>query len=389
MRFGSYAIEDTPFPNWGAATSVFDNLSSQLSSLHQQGALARLNPAGVAAGTEKPITGPDGKQYIFKNGKIQPYTPQSATGGRGTGMGPTLGNAAASMAVPQEYRPLIEQEANRYGIDPNLVAAVIWQESKFNPRAVSPAGAQGLGQLMPATARGLGVTDPFDAAQNIAATARFLAYNLERYQGNLEKAVAAYNAGPGAVDQYGGIPPYAETQRYVPSVLGQYNVYKSRGLDGPTAANPGVGVSQYDLGLPKEIADAFCSPAAVIQFMTYQGRTPNVMEVMNMAKEEGWTVGAGQAGPQAHINLLRRLGIPAYMGPIDPQKIANEAMAGRPVVIDTPGHYYQITGYNQATGTFTFGDAVGARAGNTGTSLDGISRFGFGAPRTAIYLGTQ
>lgn len=384
MQFQNYGTTIPEFGDYNAARSVFDQLGSQLASLHQQGMASRL--AGVSADA-KPVTASDGTQYVMKNGKFIPYTPNGPNGP--SGRGPTMQAAAASMAVPAEYRGLIQEAANKYQVDPNLVAAVIWQESKFNPRAQSPAGAQGLGQLMPATARGLGVTDPFDPAQNIEAATRFLAYNLERYQGNLEKAVAAYNAGPGAVDQYGGIPPYAETQRYVPAVLGQYNVYQSRGLDGPTTANPGAGVSQYDLGLPKEIADAFCSPAAVMQFAAYMGRNPNVMEVMNMAKEEGWTQGAGQAGPQAHLNLLRRLGIPAYMGPVDAQKIANEAMAGRPVVIDTPGHYYQITGYNQATQTFTFGDAVGAKAGNVGTTLDGLSRFGFGAARTAIYLGSQ
>jgi soluble lytic murein transglycosylase-like protein len=118
------------------------------------------------------------------------------------------------------FQGLIESAARKYGVRPALLAAVVKQESNFNPAAKSGAGAKGLTQLMDATARGLGVTDAFDPAQSLDGGARFLGGLLKRFKGNESLALAAYNAGPGAVQKYGGIPPYQETQRYVPKVLG-------------------------------------------------------------------------------------------------------------------------------------------------------------------------
>ncbi|HEY8532317.1 MAG TPA: transglycosylase SLT domain-containing protein [Micromonospora sp.] len=125
------------------------------------------------------------------------------------------GSAAALAQIP--YGDLFVQAGTRYGVSPALLAAVAKVESGYNPRAVSPAGAQGLMQLMPATARELGVTNPFDPAMAIDGAARLLA-NLLREFGSLPLALAAYNAGSGAVRQYGGIPPYPETQSYVRKV---------------------------------------------------------------------------------------------------------------------------------------------------------------------------
>jgi soluble lytic murein transglycosylase-like protein len=116
------------------------------------------------------------------------------------------------------------ENALRQGIPPALVKAVIAAESAFDSRAVSRKGAQGLMQLMPATAASLGVADPFEPGQNVAGGTSYLKAMIDRY-GDLSRAIAAYNAGPGAVDRYGGIPPYRETQAYVDRVLTYYRRY--------------------------------------------------------------------------------------------------------------------------------------------------------------------
>ena len=120
------------------------------------------------------------------------------------------------------FEDLIQQASSKYGVDADLVKAVIQNESAYDPSAVSSAGALGLMQLMPATADSLGVDNPLDPAQNIDGGVKLLRELLNQFGGNVSNTLAAYNAGPGAVQQYGGIPPYQETQTYVRRVLSTY-----------------------------------------------------------------------------------------------------------------------------------------------------------------------
>jgi hypothetical protein len=136
----------------------------------------------------------------------------------------TASTASGGALAGVPYSDLFNRAASRYGVDPSLLAAMASQESGFNSSAVSPAGAQGLMQFMPATAAGLGV-NPLDPGSAIDGAARYLS-SLKKQFGSTDLALAAYNAGPGTVSRYGGIPPYAETQNYVRAVMSKAEAYK-------------------------------------------------------------------------------------------------------------------------------------------------------------------
>jgi hypothetical protein len=174
---------------------------------------------GIYVGNGKMIAAPqEGEtvkvQDVGTPTVIRRVLPTSSASGTSSG--------GALAGVP--YANLFTSAAARYGVDPSLLAAVASQESGFNSQAVSPAGAQGLMQFMPSTAKGLGV-NAFDPASSIDGAARYLS-SLTQQFGSTSLALAAYNAGPGAVRQYGGIPPYSETQNYVSSVLSKAEAYR-------------------------------------------------------------------------------------------------------------------------------------------------------------------
>lgn len=123
-----------------------------------------------------------------------------------------------SSAGPVQWQPRVAELAAKYDISPTLLEAVVWQESRWNTGAVSPVGARGLAQLMPGTARQMGI-DPRDPSANLEGGARYLRLQLDAFEGDLEKALAAYNAGPARVQRAGGIPAIRETQLYVSSIL--------------------------------------------------------------------------------------------------------------------------------------------------------------------------
>lgn len=150
-------------------------------------------------------------------GLLEDYSASGSVATQALFGGPRTHQVGSAPAMTESLRAAFEETADRYGLDVNLLMAVSWQESAFNPSAVSHAGAMGLMQLMPGTAAGLGV-DPTNPLENLDGGARYLREQIDRF-GSVELALAAYNAGPGAVQRHGGIPPFEETQNYVPMVL--------------------------------------------------------------------------------------------------------------------------------------------------------------------------
>lgn len=148
--------------------------------------------------------------------------PPAALSARSAGSGSDQATSGSSAVSDPQLDQIVRQAAERHDLDPALVKAVISTESNWNPYAVSPKGAMGLMQLVPSTAERFGVGDPYDPAQNVEGGTAYLKELLDRYHGDLKKSLAAYNAGPGAVDASGGVPWYPETRRYVRKVTNAY-----------------------------------------------------------------------------------------------------------------------------------------------------------------------
>jgi soluble lytic murein transglycosylase-like protein len=184
-------------------------------------ALQAASAGDTASASEPALAGYQSSGY---EPSLAAYTPSLTAAGSETT------SAASGAGEANAYEGLIDQAAARYGLDPAVLHGLIEQESGFDPGAVSGAGAAGLTQLMPGTASSLGVANALDPAESIEGGARYLAEMMNRFGGSTADALAAYNAGPGAVQEYGGVPPYAETETYVTKVLGYAEAYRQSHL---------------------------------------------------------------------------------------------------------------------------------------------------------------
>lgn len=273
------------------------------------------------------------------------------------GQGPIGGlSEGASASIPAEYAALVNSAATAHGISAPWLAALLQSESAWNPNAVSPVGAQGLGQLMPATARSLGVTDPFDPAQSIDGAARYLSAQYERF-GSYELAAAAYNAGPGAVERYGDIPPFAETQAYVPKLAGLAAQYGGEGLEEPVV----VCLEAAGLlgGGPLIRGDVACPI----------GQPHNFTD----------TWGAPRSGGRSHkgVDIFAETGIPQYAYTAGTLRLTSSSLGGVSLWVngDTGDTYYyaHLSRYAEGVSTGTrvaAGDLVGytGKTGNARTT---------------------
>jgi hypothetical protein len=279
---------------------------------------------------------------------------------------PTPGGA--DLQPGGDLRAFARQAAAKYGIDPDIFERQIQQESGFRTSAQSPAGATGIAQFMPGTAKGMGI-DPNDPYAALDAAARLDAQNLNRY-GSYDKMLAAYNAGGGNVDKYGGVPPFEETQRYVKNIMaGAGEAIGGAASALGTSARGALGqISQFgDSQLSADEAYSACGPAAAVRFAQMYGRNPTLREATDLARTVGWTSASGMAGLTSEAALMAKMGVPTKMVGADWSTLAREAKSGNPVTISTPGHYFTADGYDPSSGAF--------HVGRSGTDLKGGSEW--------------
>ena len=215
------------------------SVDATVARVTQLEAMLGLSPAGAPLSTSSAssatTTGASGSSGFAAQLASVTGTPAAAA----TTDTPATTGAGAGTGASTPYAAEIDAAAAKYNVDPALLRGLIRQESNFNANATSPAGARGLTQLMPGTAAALGV-DPSVPAQAIEGGAKYLRQQLDRFGNDPAKALAAYNAGPGAVQRYGGVPPYAETQNYVRKVMGYAAEYRQAAPASASAAAASV-----------------------------------------------------------------------------------------------------------------------------------------------------
>jgi soluble lytic murein transglycosylase-like protein len=194
-----------------AASLCASPAGAQVMDIAPDGTVSVRQGAGAA---DWVVVSPASDQTVDQNG--QPIVPAYAY------------SATNPPPVPPQFTAFLNQAAAAANVSPTLLAALVWQESRWNPQAISPKGAMGLAQLMPGTARDLGV-NPADPAQNLVGGARYLRQLLDQFDGNVEKALAAYNAGPARVRSAGGVPAIAETRAYVSSIVRRISLSSTGG----------------------------------------------------------------------------------------------------------------------------------------------------------------
>jgi soluble lytic murein transglycosylase-like protein len=276
-----------------------------------------------------------------------------------------------------DWRAYAAEAAQKAGIDPALFQRQIQQESGFDPNAHSGAGAQGIAQIVPSAHPGV---DPMNPKAALDYAANWMRQLTDRYGGDARKALAAYNAGPGAVDTYGGVPPFEETQRYVKTIYD--DAQAGAGWRTRAAARSGTGGVErcpaararadrggrpVRAGAAGEEASAICGPVAALAFAQANGRNPDLAEVRALAKQVGWTSTGGMNGVANEQALLTKMGVKSRLDTNpDFGHIAQDAAVGNPVIISTPVHYYYASDYDPSTGKVF--------VGKTGTSRRAAGR---------------